>query len=195
MPELDLILASTSPRRSVLLREMGFAFRTFSPDIEETAETHFTPRELTLLNARRKATAVAAFCPDSVVIGADTVVCIDGQILGKPADLDEARRMLRLLSGRSHEVLTSVWVVRFHPAKTRAFTEATTVYFRKLSDDRVDEYLALTNPLDKAGGYAAQENADMLIERIDGSISNVIGLPVETLKMALDDFAEESAQA
>ncbi|HEY5893818.1 MAG TPA: Maf family protein [Chthoniobacterales bacterium] len=191
MPELDLILASTSPRRSVLLREMGFAFRTFSPDIEETAASHFTPRELTLLNARRKATAVAAFCPESVVIGADTVVYIDDQILGKPTDLDDARRMLRLLSGRSHEVLTSVWVVRFHPAKTRAFTEATTVYFRELSDERVEKYLSLIDPLDKAGAYAAQENAGLLIERIDGSFSNVVGLPVESLKMALDAFQEE----
>lgn len=190
MPALDLILASTSPRRSHLLQEMGFRFRTFAPDIEETTSMHFTPRELTLLNARRKATAVAAFCPESVVIAADTVVYIDDQVLGKPTDIDDARRMLRLLSGRSHEVLTSVWLVRFHPAKTRAFTEATTVYFRELSDARVEEYLASIDPLDKAGAYAAQENARLLIERIEGSYSNVVGLPIESLKVALKDFGE-----
>lgn len=190
MPPLDLILASTSPRRSHLLQEMGFTFRTFAPDIEETASMHFTPRELTLLNARRKATAVAAFCPESVVIGADTVVYVDDQVLGKPTDIDDARRMLRLLSGRSHEVLTSVWLVRFHPAKARAFTEATTVYFRELSDACVEEYLASIDPLDKAGAYAAQENARLLIERIEGSFSNVVGLPIESLKVALEDFGE-----
>ncbi len=185
---MELVLASTSPRRIDLLTAMGRPFRVVAPGCEESVAGHFTPRELSLLNAKRKSHAVAAFAPTAIVIGADTVVALDGECIGKPADLDEARRMLRKLSGRTHQVVTSVWISRLHPFHMAAFTEISDVTFRPLSAREIDEYLKKIDPLDKAGGYAAQEFRDEIISSIDGALSNVIGLPTEALEPALENF-------
>jgi septum formation protein len=185
---MNLVLASTSPRRIELLADLGYPFRIVSPGCEESVSGHFTSRELSLLNAKRKSHAVAVFEPVSVVIGADTVVSIDGHTLGKPADLDEARAMLRLLNGRTHQVFTSVWITRLHPLHMVAFTEVSQVTFRQLTTQSIDTYLGKINPLDKAGAYAAQEYREDIIETIEGSLDNVIGLPVESLALALAEF-------
>jgi septum formation protein len=185
---MDLVLASTSPRRIELLGDLGYAFRIVAPGCEESVAGHFTPRELSLLNAKRKSHAVAIFEPDAVVIGADTVVAIAGETLGKPADLEEARTMLHKLSGCTHQVLTSVWITRLQPFHMVAFTEMSEVTFLPLDASAIREYLQKINPLDKAGAYAAQEHRDDIIASIAGSVNNVIGLPVESLALALAEF-------
>ncbi|MEO7933381.1 MAG: Maf family protein [Chthoniobacterales bacterium] len=185
---MDLVLASTSPRRIELLSHLGHTFRIVPPGVEESSAGHLTPRELSLLNAKRKSHAVAAFEPTSIVIGADTVVAIAGETLGKPADLDEARSMIHKLSGRTHQVVTSVWITRLHPFHMVAFTEVSEVTFRSLDSHSILAYLEKIDPLDKAGAYAAQEYRDEIIESIQGSLDNVIGLPVESVALALTEF-------
>jgi len=185
---MDLVLASTSPRRIDLLTSQGYTFRIVPPGVEESVAGHFSARELSLLNAKRKAYAVAVFEPTSIVIGADTVVSIHGETLGKPVDLDDARSMLQKLNGRTHQVLTSVWVTRLHPFHIVAFTETSEVTFHLLSPREIDAYLQKINPLDKAGAYAAQEHRDDIIQHIEGSENNVIGLPIESVVLALAEF-------
>ncbi len=178
-----LILASASPRRQQLLQESGFEFETISPDVEEVHDASMTSEALTIENARRKAMAVAAGRPEAVVLGADTLVYIDGVPLAKPADLVEARSMLRRLSGRTHHVCTGVALARAGSMET--FAVITHVTFRQLTDAMIDDYLARVHVLDKAGAYAAQEHGDLIIEQIDGSLLNVIGLPMEAVTSAL----------
>jgi septum formation protein len=182
------ILASASPRRRQLLSDAGFEFEIASPRVEEISHGWLTIRELTMWNAARKAAAGAGLLPDAVVLAADTLVAIDGQVLGKPADLDDAVRILQRLSGRSHEVWTGVRIN--HPARgrSRSFHEMSRVHFRKLDGRAIRSYLAKIDPLDKAGSYAAQGHGMEIIERIDGSYSNVVGLPMEKTKRVLESF-------
>jgi septum formation protein len=130
-------------------------------------------------NARAKALEVAARYPDAVVLGADTLVWLGDRALGKPADHNEARRMLRELSGQTHEVATAVHLVRMQPRQQVEFHEVTRVRFRPLGEEVIEEYLATVDVLDKAGAYALQENGEMLVESVEGSRSNVVGLPLE----------------
>lgn len=169
----SLILASASPRRRELLAKGFPDFQVVVSDVEETA----CPLE----NALRKAEAVAVRFPDSVVVGADTVIRLDGAILGKPADLNDARRMLGMFSGRVHEVATGVCVRCVRDARTVRFEETTRVRFRELSREMIERYLACVSVSDKAGAYAIQEHGDWIVERIEGSLDNVIGLPTERL--------------
>ena len=134
---------------------------------------------LVATNARAKALEVAARYPDAVVLGADTLVWLGDRALGKPADHNEARRMLRELSGQTHEVATGVHLVRMEPRQQVEFHEITRVRFRPLGEDVIEEYLATVDVLDKAGAYALQENGEMLVESVEGSRSNVVGLPLE----------------
>ena len=138
-----------------------------------------------MANARAKAREVAARHPRSVVLGADTLVWLDGIPLGKPPGLDEARQMLRQLSGRVHEVATGVHLLRMEPRQQAEFHEVTRVRFRNLDESIIDRYLASVDVLDKAGAYALQEHGDLLVETVEGSRSNVIGLPVERTMAAL----------
>lgn len=140
---------------------------------------------LVLGNARAKALEAAALHPDAAVIGADTLVWIDGRPLGKPMDGNEARAMLRFLSGRTHQVATGVHIARLDPHVQTAFHEVTHVRFRALGDEDIEAYLALVDVLDKAGAYAVQEHGEMIIERIEGSKSNVAGLPAARVASAL----------
>jgi septum formation protein len=180
-----LILASRSPRRLQLLREAGYMFRVCEADVREDLISHFTPGELTLYHAASKARAVARKHPDDVVLGADTLVALDGKPLGKPASMEEAFRMVSSLSGRVHEVYTGVWIEYLEEARSTGFVECSRVHFHKLNPDQIRDYLSRINPMDKAGAYAAQEEGKRIIARVEGLFSNVVGLPVERLAPVL----------
>ena len=182
MPEpAPLILASSSPRRRELLAGRGYRFQVVTAPVEETLPPHLTVREAVLLNARRKGAAVAALHPEACVIAADTLVALDGRPLGKPASLDDAREMLAALSGRTHQVFSGVWLEHRASRAAAVFTEVSHVKFRRLTADEIKDYMQRVHVLDKAGAYAAQEDPIGLIESIEGSRTNVIGLPMERL--------------
>jgi septum formation protein len=182
------ILASGSPRRRQLLREAGYEFEVISPPVDEVSHGWLTIRELTIWNAARKGTGVSGMMPDAVVLAADTLVTIDGEVLGKPGDLDDAVRILRRLSGRAHEVWTAVRIIHAARGRAQSFQEMSRVHFRELNDRAIRIYLAKIDPLDKAGAYAAQGHGTEIIERIEGSYSNVVGLPMERTARALRTF-------
>ena len=187
-----LVLASGSPRRRQLLEKSGYKFDVVFPVVAEVSGAWLTVREATACNAMRKALEVAQSAPGAVVLGADTLVALEGRVIGKPADLAGAAKLLRRLSGRSHEVWTSVFVC--HPASGQAhsFQEISHVRFRKLNDHAIAKYLAKVDPLDKAGAYAAQGHGVEIIERIEGSYSNVVGLPMEETARVLRAFGIKS---
>jgi septum formation protein len=178
----SLILASSSPRRQDLLRQAGIAFQVHAAHINEDQIAGEDPREYALRLAREKAKAVAAHYPRSYVLGADTIVVVAGEVLGKPKDHADAARMLRLLSARGHEVTTAVsllapgTVAPDARMETRACT--TKVYFRELTEDEIQQYVASGEPMDKAGAYAIQGGASRWTDRIEGEWSNVVGLPL-----------------
>ncbi len=181
---MPVILASASPRRRELLEKAGVVFEVVLSPAEEIHDASLRPDVLCEMNAALKAAAVAAVRQGATVIGADTLVFIDDTPLGKPVDLDEAREMLRLLSGRTHQVCTGVCVI--HPDGMRhSFHDLTAVTFRVLDEAAIDGYLALANPLDKAGAYGIQESGERIISEIRGSYENVMGLPVKMVVEAL----------
>ena len=173
-----LILASASPRRQELLRNAGIAFTVQSADIDETRLAGESPRECAKRLAREKAVAVFQSQSQSYVLGADTIVVVDDMILGKPRDADDAGRMLRLLAGRTHSVVTGVCVVAPATCATQTASETTLVTVSRLSDEEIRAYIATGEPMDKAGAYAIQGMASRWIPRIEGDYSNVVGLPV-----------------
>lgn len=183
-----LILASASPRRRQLLADAGYDFEVVAPTVEELHSDKLTLREATCYNALRKGLAVARAHPGRVVLAADTLVALDHQLIGKPADRAEAARLLRLLSGRTHLVASGVFIAHLRRGKSLAFSVLSRVVFKALSDRMIAEYLATIDPLDKAGGYAAQGRGRAIIARIIGSRSNVIGLPLEKTGVALELF-------
>jgi septum formation protein len=182
------VLASGSPRRRHLLSEAGYEFEILSPAVDEAAHDWLTIRELTIWNAASKAARISEAEPDSVVLAADTLVAIDGEVLGKPVDLDDAVRILGRLSGRTHEVWTAVRICHAAAGRSQSLLEMSRVHFRKLDDRGIRGYLAKIDPLDKAGAYAAQGHGRDIIERIDGSYSNVVGLPMEETARVLATF-------
>jgi septum formation protein len=186
------VLASGSPRRRQLLKEAGYEFEIVSPPGDEVAHAWLTIRELTIWNAARKAFAVSKTLPNAVVLAADTLVTIDGRVLGKPVDLEDAVKILRQLSGRAHEVWTAVCIRHAARRKSESFHEISRVHFRELIDRAIRNYLAKIDPLDKAGAYAAQGHGTEIIERIEGSYSNVVGLPMEGTTRALRAFGIRS---
>jgi len=184
----SLVLASCSPRRAALLSEAGFEFESVTPRVAEKFDVDLTLRELTIWNAIRKGMSVAQAHPDTIVLAADTLVALDHEIIGKPADLEQAVQILRRLSGRTHEVCSAVFICRFAGARSAIFHEVSRVRFRRLSSATIENYLAKVNPLDKAGAYAAQGSGAEIIARIDDSYTNVVGLPMEKTAVALADF-------
>ena len=180
-----LILASGSPRRIQLLREARFELEVLPAGVEELWCNFFTPSELTLFNAFQKAVVVAIKYPDAVVLGADTVVALGSEVFGKPRDFDEARRMLEKLVGKTHDVITGVVLVGASVGRVITRAVHTAVKFRRLSAAEIDAYLRIAEPLDKAGAYAAQVSPELIIERIDGSFTNVVGLPMEVVNPLL----------
>jgi septum formation protein len=194
--KLQIILASASPRREQLLREMGLRFKVVQPDGVEEANAGAAPDVLAIQNAQRKARAVAGLPavalatagrhPDVLVIGADTMVVLDGRIFGKPRDLDDAVRMLEQLAGRQHEVITGVCLLQRASDRELTFTDTTRVWLRALTRPQIREYLGKINPLDKAGAYAIQEHGEGIVDHIEGSYNNVMGLPTERLRAAFE---------
>lgn len=184
----SIILASASPRRHDVLRLLGLTFRVVPCDLDESALPSFPPEKHVVESATMKATDIAARVSEGIVIGADTVVVVNGETLGKPEGIEDARRMLRLLSGRSHYVYTGICVVQRSSGRTvkslRDYVR-TEVRFSKLSDDVINAYIATGEPLDKAGAYGIQERGCVLVEGIVGDYFNVVGLPVRRLSELL----------
>ena len=192
MSGLRIVLASASPRRAELLRSAGVTFQTAAAGTLEVHEPTIGLSGLVTATARTKAIAVAADHPGAVVIGADTLVWLDGKPLGKPSSTDQAREMLARLAGRVHEVATGVHLVRLEPRLQIEFHETTRVRFRPLGENDLADYLARVDVLDKAGAYALQEHGEMIVESVEGSRSNVVGLPLERTLAALRRFAGEA---
>ena len=177
-----LVLASASPRRAEILRAIGCSFETLAVNIDESRRPSEGAGAYVQRLAREKASAAAEKVGAGAVIGADTVVVVDEMILGKPRDGEDARRMLRLLSGRWHEVLTGVALVRAGVSEPPVVAyEKTRVRFASVSDEEIDWYVATNEPMDKAGAYAVQGRAALFIEKIEGDYWNVVGLPVRLL--------------
>ena len=172
-----LVLASSSPRRSEILNSVGWRFTKHVANIDENELTGETPEEYVLRLAVEKAETVAAGFPGEIVLGADTTVVIDGQIIGKPVDLADARRMLTMLSGNWHQVLTGVAIVE--NGEMRCGFQITRVKFASMSDAEIAFLAERGDPLDKAGAYAVQAQAALFIEGIEGDFWNVVGLPVK----------------
>lgn len=181
-----LILASASPRRAELLRQLKLEFEVVPSSAKEVFDDHLSPLELCQLNAHRKARAVAKKIPDALVLGADTLVFLSHKIFGKPSDKDQARDMLMQLQGKTHQVVTGVSLIHLRSYSERIFAVSTDVLFRPLTPQQIDEYLAKINPLDKAGAYAIQENGELVVSEISGSFSNVVGLPIEKVQSELE---------
>jgi septum formation protein len=181
----ELILASASPRRRELLAQLGRPFRVVTADIVEHEAPDADPRALVAGNAAAKAEWVAARHPDAVVLGADTTVFLDGVVLNKPRDGAEARAMLRRLAGRTHTVFTGLAVRRGRDGLRLDRGVASEVTFRAFGDATVEDYLARVHTLDKAGGYAIQEHGDLIVAGYTGSLSNIVGLPLEETKQIL----------
>ncbi len=191
----SLVLASDSPRRAALLAEAGFEFETVSPCVAEKFDLDLTLRELTMWNAIRKGIPVARANPDKIVLAADTLIALEEEIIGKPVDLSEATQTLLRLSGRTHEVCSAVFIHRFAAGQPAAFHEISRVRFRRLSKAQINRYLAKVHPLDKAGAYAAQGHGAEIIARIEGSFSNVVGLPMEQTRRVLRQFGVRPRRA
>lgn len=179
-----LILASNSPRRRELLLSLGIPFAVEAADIEEI-ELLDDPREVPLRNAERKAAAVAARHPYDPVLGADTVIVFRDAVIGKPRDEADALRILLSLAGKTHEVVTGLALLRGADGFRRIWRETTRVTFKPFGRETAERYLSLVSVLDKAGAYAIQESGEFLVESVDGSIENVIGLPLERLQEEL----------
>jgi septum formation protein len=188
---MPLILASASPRRSELLRNAGLAFTVEPADIPEQSLPHELPLQYAQRLARDKARAVFTRRSDNVVLGADTVVVVDEHLLEKPADAQDAARMLRLLSGRAHQVITGVSLIAWGFERTEA--EITEVWFSALSNGEIADYVETREPMDKAGAYAIQGLASRWVERIDGCYFNVVGLPVPRVYRMLRELERETA--
>lgn len=171
-----LVLASASPRRAEILSAVGWEFEKQTTDIDESLRTGETAEDYVRRLAAEKARVIAENNPEAIVLGADTTVVIGEKIIGKPTDFDDAREMLKLLSGKWHEVLTGVAVVRNSEALVDF--QRTSVKFSEIGDAEIEFLVQKGNPLDKAGGYAVQEQAALFIEKIEGDYWNVVGLPV-----------------
>jgi len=183
-----LILASNSPRRHQILQMAGLNFEVRTLPVEETYPSETQVEDVARVLAQKKATAFAGLIDQEIVIGADTVVVLEEQLLGKPADLDEAREMLSLLSGKSHQVITGICL--FSSDILDTFDDSTQVRFRELTASEIDYYVEKYQPLDKAGAYGIQEWIGMVgIEEIKGSFFNVVGLPVQKLYQKLSDHS------
>ena len=187
-----LVLASSSPRRSELLKQLGIPFDVIPAVADEVSPKYLSPHEVCQVNAHRKARAIARLNPDALVLGADTVVALGTTIFGKPRDPADAQRILRALSGQTHQVITGVALMELARQRERLFAVSTTVVFRKLGAGQIDEYVAKVHTLDKAGAYAIQEHGEMIVAQINGSFSNVVGLPLERLEEELHEWQVRS---
>ena len=186
---MEIILASASPRRKELMGHFPFPVTVRVSQADEKMDTQKLPQDEVARISRNNAEAVARAACD-IVIGADTIVVCDGVILGKPKDEADAFRMLSMLSGRAHQVMTGVTVLRGD--RCHSFTQITDVYFRPLSEQEILSYIRSGDPMDKAGAYGIQSGASLFVEKIVGDYFNVVGLPVCHLSLVLKEFMEET---
>jgi len=184
-----IVLASASPRRQELLRAAGIGFSVQPADIDETPVPGESARECAERLAREKAVAIARLRPSEIVLGADTVVVVEGMILGKPVDAEDAGRMLEMLAGKAHAVITGVCLAG-PQEKIRVASETTLVTMSQISAEEIQAYVATGEPMDKAGAYAIQGMASRWIPRIEGDYSNVVGLPVALVYRMLRETRE-----
>ncbi len=184
----SIVLASASPRRKQLLTEAGYRLTVVPPDIDESAFSaeHIRPCEYAKRLALAKAKDVAVKFPDCVVVGADTVVDFEGEIIGKPADSKEAEVITRKLFSAAHKVITGVAIVKLSDGIEMVESDTTSVYPRKLTAEQIAEHIKSKSWQNKAGAYAIKENGDEFIEKIEGSLTNVMGLPMELLQRMLE---------
>lgn len=186
----ELILASASPRRKEILSTYRDDFRIVVTDADESVAEGTSPEELVSILSERKGRAAAPLCPaDSVIIASDTVVYAEGEVLGKPADAEDARRMLQMLRGSTHEVWSGVCVISGDKCAVGA--ECTRVTMGDISDESIERYIADGEPFGKAGSYAIQGKAGVFVTSIEGSFQNVVGLPIVTLDRLLREIGEE----
>ena len=190
-----LVLASASPRRRALLDEMGYAFEVVPADIDEHVDPSLAPERQAEVLAERKAEAVATRVGDAMVLGADTIVACEGRVIGKAADEAEAREFLRLLTTHRHAVVTGLCVLDTATGERQVAHAVTWMRMRPMTDAELDDYIASAGWRDKAGAYAVQEGGDAFVEEMDGSLSNVVGLPVELVaEMVPHTFREYLAK-
>ncbi len=186
-----VILASQSPRRINLLKQVGFEFKAEPSSYEEENHLDMAPKDLTEYLSLKKAEDVAEKYKGSIIIGADTIVLIDGEVLGKPKTPENAKRMLEKLSGKAHSVVTGFTIIDAETGKHVSKSIETKVYFKKLSDEEINNYVATGEPLDKAGAYAIQGRAGLFVEKIEGDYFNIVGLPIFALADELKNFGIE----
>ena len=189
-----VILASASPRRSELLTSMNIEFEVVPSHVEELLDGYDFIPDLCEANARIKAEPIAELHPECLVLAADTMVYLEDIVYGKPTDLEDAHQMISKLQGRTHQVSTGVSLIYHNEEINRSLSVITNVTFLSLSSKPISEYLNKIDPLDKAGGYAIQEYKELISKKVSGSISNVIGLPVERLKEELNSLFGEKIE-
>jgi len=190
----SIILASASPRRAELLRQLGVEFQVVASEVPEIHHHQLTALEVCQINAYRKARSVAKKRPDALVLAADTLVYLNSKLFGKPSGLVEAFQMLKELQGQTHQVVTALCLMHLREHRQKLCAETTAVTFRALDAPKIRRYLNKIHPLDKAGAYAIQEEGDLIVERISGSYTNVVGLPVERLKAELREWMNGPAR-
>lgn len=181
-----IILASGSPRRKDFIKSLGLQFTVISPDVDETPKPNELPQDLVVRLAKLKAEHIAKMHPEAVVIAADTIVVLDGEILGKPKDRNDAKAMIKKLSGKTHEVLTGYTVQK--DSISYQGLEKTLVTFANISDENIEGYVSSGECDDKSGSYAVQGLATMFVEKVSGSVSSVVGLPICQVRALLEKF-------
>jgi len=191
MQKKRLILASTSPRRIALLKSLGYHFDIIPHDIEERIHDNVSPAELVQSLAFLKASDVAGRVCDAVIVSADTIIVHEKSILGKPKDVSDARRILSILSNSEHDVISGVCVMASPSRKKMLRIERTHIKMKYIKDEEIDRYILTGEPMDKAGAYAIQGEGRKFIEKIDGSYSNAVGLPLELLQEMLNHFMND----
>jgi len=190
-PKHKIVLASSSPRRKELLNKFGFEFVVCRPTMEEKSD-YSDPKKRVIENAKTKALSLKDLHPNSLIIGADTIVYIDGLFLGKPNNINEARSMLETLSGKTHQVFTGLAVLDTSSDQIYTGVDETLVFFKDLDPDIIEFYINSGEPLDKAGSYAIQGLGREFVKNINGSENNVIGLPLDLLESLLQKIFERN---
>ena len=188
---MRIVLASSSPRRQALMRQVGIPCDVMPCDIDETPEAGLSPGDAAAFVAMNKARFAAPLVSAPVlIIAADTTVCVDGRVLGKPAGAGGAFDMLKVLQGRSHTVYTGVAMIKIidGAVETRSFTESASVYINPMSDDEINAYIATGEPMDKAGSYGAQEKGAFFVGRIEGDFHTVVGLPLSRVYKVMKEW-------
>ena len=185
---VQFYLASASPRRAELMRRMGLQFEIRPTHVEEDDSGSAGPEEMVLANAKLKASTLSDLEPDSLVLGSDTTVALGKQVLSKPTDMEDARCMLQMLSGRTHTVYTAVALYWKLGSLAHVFVDCSQVRFQELDDARINQYFQLVDPMDKAGAYGIQVGRELIVESVEGSIENVMGLPIHRLALTMEEL-------